>query len=262
MNRKDIKMEVGEMMVYDLNGYRLHAYNTKDALSDEVFIVEKDKRAFVIESPCFFNNIKELESYIKENGIQIEAVLLAYHAAGGSFLKDAKKISTKNAVEYNTKGGGKALVDNFTSAFGSSFDSSLHVADEIIEEGKNTIAGIDLNICLTSDAYDIEIPNMNVVYTHMLGHDCHSIVAGEGHADHIIHTLNDYIKKGYDFALSSHYTPEDLKDVKTKIEYLENLKKIATEAKDKEDFIEKMKESYPAYSGNNYLEMTASFFFA
>ena len=54
MNRKDIKMEVGEMMVYDVNGYRLHAYNTKDALSDEVFIVEKDKRAFVIESPCFF----------------------------------------------------------------------------------------------------------------------------------------------------------------------------------------------------------------
>lgn len=30
----------------------------------------------------------------------------------------------------------------------------------------------------------------------MLGHDCHSIVAGTGHADAMIETLKGYIEKG------------------------------------------------------------------
>ena len=29
---------------------------------------------------------------------------------------------------------------------------------------------------------EIEFPQIGCVYTHMLGHDCHSIVAGVGHA--------------------------------------------------------------------------------
>ena len=60
----------------------------------------------------------------------------------------------------------------------------------------------------------------------MLGHDCHSIVAGTGHADAMIAELKSYIEKGYDLILTSHYTPEDLKDAETKIAYLENLKRM------------------------------------
>ena len=54
----------------------------------------------------------------------------------------------------------------------------------------------------------------------MLGHDCHSVVAGEGHANAIIKQLKGYKQKGYNLVLSSHYTPETLKDVDTKIAYL------------------------------------------
>ncbi len=79
----------------------------------------------------------------------------------------------------------------------------------------------------TADAFDVELPEINAVYTHMLGHDCHSIVAGAGHADAMIAELRSYIAKGYDLILTSHYTPEDLKDAQTKIDYLENLKNIA-----------------------------------
>ena len=45
----------------------------------------------------------------------------------------------------------------------------------------------------------------------MLGHDCHSIVAGEAQADAIICTLKEYLSKGYDLIITSHYTPEDLR---------------------------------------------------
>lgn len=105
------------------------------------------------------------------------------------------------------------------------------------------------------------IPEINAVYTHMLGHDCHSIVAGAGHADGIIAELHSYIEKGYDLILTSHYTPEDLKDAQTKIDYLENLKRIAANCSDADSFKKEVQKQYPAYSGQNYLDMTAGFFF-
>lgn len=96
----------------------------------------------------------------------------------------------------------------------------------------------------------------------MLGHDCHSIVAGAGHADAMISELNNYIEKGYDLILTSHYTPENLKDSKTKIAYLKNLKTIAAECNNADEFKAEVQKQYPQYSGQNYLDMTAGFFFS
>ena len=62
--------------------------------------------------------------------------------------------------------------------------------------------------------------------------------------------------------LTSHYTPEDLKDAETKIAYLENLKKIALDCADVAAFKAEVGRQYPQYSGQNYLDMTAGFFFA
>ena len=63
---KAVKLEKGEMHIYDFGGVRLHAYKTNDFIDDEVFIVEKNGKAVIIESPCFFDNIKELTEYLKD----------------------------------------------------------------------------------------------------------------------------------------------------------------------------------------------------
>lgn len=255
-----IKLTKGEMNVYDFGGIKLHAYKTNDFINDEVFIIEKKGKAVILESPCFFDNNNELAGYLKD--MEVEGLLVAYHGAGGTFLPDALKYATKNAVDYSANGGGKALIDNFTGAFGEIFDSSVHKITNVIEPGKVVIGGIDFVIRQTEEAFDVEIPEINAVYTHMLGHDCHSIVAGEGHADAMIAELCGYIEKGYDLILTSHYTPEDLKDAQTKIDYLKNLKKIAADSKDAEAFKTEVEKQYPQYSGQNYLDMTAGFFFA
>lgn len=96
----------------------------------------------------------------------------------------------------------------------------------------------------------------------MLGHDCHSIVAGAGHADGILTQLDGYEKAGYDLVLTSHYTPEDLKDVDAKIAYIKELKVLADKCKNAEEFKAAVKAEYPSYSGENYLDMTVGFFFA
>lgn len=256
-----INLLKGEVNVYDFGGMKLHAYKTNDYIDDEVFIVEKNGKAVVIESPCFFDNNIEFEQYMKENKINVQGMLLAYHMAGSGFLPGVKKYATKNADEYGHSGGGKSLIDNFAAAFGSAFDKGVHTITDYIEEGTVKIGGIDFNIIQTSDAFDIEIPEINAVYTHMLGHDCHSIVAGNAHADSIIAQLNSYLDKGYTLILTSHYTPEDLKDVETKISYLKKLKEIAARCCNGEEFKNKIKNEYANYSGENYLDMTAGFFF-
>lgn len=248
------------MNIYNFGEIMLHAYKTNDFIDDEVFIVEKNGKAIIIESPCFFDNNKELAEYLKD--VEIEGMFIAYHGAGATFLPDVPKYATQNAVEYSENGGGKALIDNFTGVFGEIFDSSVHKITNIIKEGKITLGGIGFVIKQTGEAFDIEIPEINAVYTHMLGHDCHSIVAGTGHADAMIAELRSYIKKGYDLILTSHYTPEDLKDAETKIAYLENLKKIASSCANSDAFKEEVQKQYPEYSGQNYLDMTAGFFYA
>ena len=81
---RTVKLEKGEMHIYDGGAVRLHAYKTNDPIDNEVFIVEKDGRAVLLESPCFYDNIRELTAYLKD--MRVEGMLVAYHAAGGSFL--------------------------------------------------------------------------------------------------------------------------------------------------------------------------------
>jgi len=73
--------------------------------------------------------------------------------------------------------------------------------------------------------------------------------------------LNYYIRKGFDLVLTAHYTPEDLKDAQTKVDYLTNLKEIALESESADEMKAKVQEQYPDYSGMNYLDMTVGFFF-
>lgn len=255
-----VKLEKGEINIYDFGAITLHAYKTNDFIDDEVFIVEKNGKAVIIEAPCFFENIKELTKYL--NDIEVEGMLIAYHAAGATFLPEVPKYATQNAADYSENGGGKTLITNFTNAFGEIFDASIHQITKVLDEGKINIGGIDFVIKKTAEAFDIAIPEINAVYTHMLGHDCHSIVAGAGHADAMIAELRSYIEKGYDLILTSHYTPEDLKDAQTKIDYLENLKKIAAGTQNADEFKAEVGKQYPQYSGQNYLDMTAGFFYA
>lgn len=126
MEKKTIHLEKGDILIYDFKSIKVHNYNTKDALNDQVILLEKNKKLLIIESPTFYENNEELEQYIKSLNVSIEGVLLAYHMGGGNFLPQAKKYATKQADVYGHQGGGKTLIDNFTSSFGEVFDSKIH----------------------------------------------------------------------------------------------------------------------------------------
>lgn len=256
-----LSLEHGIMRVYTHNGLTLHAYQTCDPIDDEVFIVEDNGRAFIIEYPCFYNNIEELTRYITDNNLEVEGIFAAYHMAGASFLPNVTVYATPSADVYGHGGGGRALIDNFAQVFGDAFDHTLPNVTNNLEAGTLSLAGIDVTITPNNEAYDIEIPALNAMYTHMLGHDCHSIVPGYGAADALIAQLEGFLARGYDLVLTAHYTPESLKDVQTKIDYLKNVKKVAATCTSADEFKTKLEQTHPDYTGLNYLDMTASFFF-
>ena len=94
-----VKLPKGEMHVYDFGAARLHAYQTKDPIDNEVFLVEKDGKAVILESPCFFDNIRELTDYLTARKLEPAGMLVAYHGAGASFLPGVPKYATRNAVD-------------------------------------------------------------------------------------------------------------------------------------------------------------------
>ncbi len=261
MENKRIQLNKGYVLVYDFGNVKVHNYVTNDYVGDQVLLLEKNNKLVVIESPILYENNKELEDYIRGLNVTIDGVLLSYHMGGGEFLHSEHKLGTKHSDEYGHQGGGKALVDSFKAAFGDEMDATVHNLTDYIDEGNVTIADIQMNIISTNEAYDIEIPEINSIYTHMLGSDCHSIVAGVEHANFMINTLEGYVEKNYNLILTSHYIPEGIEAVKTKIAYLETLINIASTCSNAAEMVEKVKEEYPAYSGLNYLEMSANFFF-
>ncbi len=260
-NCKTITLAKGQMDVYDFGTVKLHAYKTNDLITDECFLIEKNGKAFLIESPCFFDNIAELEKYIAGLGVEYVGTVIAYHGAGATFMKGKPVYSTKNSDDYNHNGGGAGLVNNFAGAFGEAFDKSIYTTTNFIDDNTLTLADVELKITRSQEAFDIEIPEINAVYIHMLGHDVHSIVAGSGHADALIAQLDDFIARNISLILTSHYTVENLEDAKTKIAYLSDLKNIAVKNADAVAFKGAVQKKYANYAGLNYLDMTAGLFY-
>ncbi|MDR2552699.1 MAG: hypothetical protein LBD31_05995 [Treponema sp.] len=254
---KTQKLAAGEVDSCDLGGVILHVYKTHDPMNDVCLILEKRKKAVVIEAPCFHSNLTEFDRYLGESQLDIEGMILAYHMTGGGILKGVKRYSTKNAEDYGWRGRGKSAVKSFTKTFGAAFDPALSRVTDYIEGNSAVIAGITMNFEGNSDAFDIEIPEIKAKYIHMLGHDVHSIIESTVQADLEIAKLQECVKKGYDLIFTSHYPPETPRDVQEKIRYLEQIKNAFRAAKSAREFKQLVKKEFPAYAGENYLDITA-----
>lgn len=262
MDKERINLSKGFVEIYNFGGVKLHAYQTNDLMNDVCFILENAENILIIELPPFHSNAEEFEKYVKNLNKNIVGKVFSDHPNGGvSLFKDVKNYASQGTINSMTSGTIKHLNDGFIPSFGADFDEKLPTINEILTEKSYNIGGFDLNITYHDENIEIELPQINSVYTHMLGHDCHSIVAGENHANAMIEQLKGYIDKNYALVLSSHYLPETINDVKTKIDYLEDLKNIAKNSSNGDEFEEKVKAKYPNYTGLNYLDMTKGYFF-
>ena len=262
MECKKVNIGKGFVDIYDFGKMKLHCYQTNDLMNDESYILENNEAVLLVEFPAFYDNLEEFEKYVKSLNKKIVGKVFSDHPNGATIFKDVKGYASNGTIKSMKEGTIHNLVTGFEKSFNGAFAKELHEITDVLEDEFVDISGFKLHITYNEENVEIEFPQINAVYTHMLGHDSHSIVAGKDHADAMINKLKEYIKKGYKLVLSSHHTPENLEDVKEKIEYLENLKKIANTSNSLEDFKNNVKKEYPNYSGLNYLDMTAGFFFS
>ena len=189
-------------------------------MNDESYILENKENVLLVEFPAFYDNLEEFEKYVKELNKNIVGKVFSDHPNGGTILKDVKGYASEGTIKSMKEGTIHNLVTGFEKSFNGAFAKEFHKITDVLKDEKANIGGFELKITYHEENIEIEFPQIGCVYTHMLGHDCHSIVAGEGHANVIIEQLKRYKENGYNLVLSSHYTPETLKDVDTKIAYL------------------------------------------
>ena len=169
---------------------------------------------------------------------------------------------TQGAQDSIASGSTYATTQGLYETFGDDFHGGADLANiNKVVSGTVTVAGIDFNLIDCGETYDLEIPSMNAVYTHMLGKTCHSILTSTAHMDSMIETLKGYQSAGYDMILSAHSGVEGQDAVAEKIAYVEKAKELAASCENAEAFMTAMKEAFPDYIGENYLEMSAGYLY-
>ena len=259
---QEAAVENGSVTVYDFGASKLHVYNTGDALGDVAYIVEGKDALIGIELPSFTANLDAWQNYIAGLDKPMNDIFLCDHATGASYVEGMNVYGTQGAQDSIASGSTYATTQGLYETFGDDFHGGADLANiNKVVSGTVTVAGIDFNLIDCGETYDLEIPSMNAVYTHMLGKTCHSILTSTAHMDSMIETLKGYQSAGYDMILSAHSGVEGQDAVAEKIAYVEKAKELAASCDNAEAFMTAMKEAFPDYIGENYLEMSAGYLY-
>lgn len=262
-----VQLEKGTMWVYDFGSITIHAYETKDDFGTFVFILEKKGKAVLLESPPIKDNYEELIDYIVNLGHSSIDLIVSYHPIGATFIETDKitftnVYSMQHAVDNYTTGPGAPSLIGLKKQFGELFDETIYKPTVMLGEGETEIAGITFDMTNVDFAFDVAIPEINIVHPHMLGHDKHTLVFSPEFLAAAIAQLKRYQEKGYDIIISSHAEPETRGDVSIKLRYLQDLKKSLGESSNKDEFLAKMNAAYPDFGWPFYLQGSANFLFA
>ena len=255
-----VELEKGYVLVYDFGDIRLHSYATDDLMNDQCFIFEKGDALVLLEMPAFHSNFGEYRAYIDglgKLGKMPAGILISYHPSGPDYFGDIPVYSNPATARSIHRGALKAMLAGFAQAFGPDFNTHVLRATETITADKVSIGGIDFGIHHNEEGFDLDVPAIGVLYTHMLGEKVHSIIGGREQIDVMLETLRAYRAKNYTLILTSHHEPEPPTALAAKMAYLEKTKEIA-QTGSQESFIAEMKRAFPDYAGEGYLEMTAA----
>ncbi len=256
----------GSIEVYELGAVKMHVYQTNDMMNDFVIVLEKAGKTVMIEAPAFWDNFDEFNKYLTENNLNIDAIIPSYHPLGATLtekeaLKNSKTYLTQQTLDYWETGYGAVMKAGIPKIFGDKVDPTFYNPTELVKEGETEISGIKMIFNNAYDGFDIEIPEINTVYVHILGSDSHSEILSREHLNSSIKNFKKYLKKDYQTFLSSHHKPETKADMEIKLAYLKEMKKIVKQSKTGDKFVANMKSAFPTYK-EGYLMASAAQLFA
>lgn len=72
----------GNFEVLDLGSFKLHVYNTNDALGDASYIIEGKTGLVTLEQPLFKDNVSEFDTYVVSLNKPVQKIIANYHVGG------------------------------------------------------------------------------------------------------------------------------------------------------------------------------------
>lgn len=243
----------GHFDVYDFDTFKLHVYDTNDALNDVSYIVEGATALVTMEQPLFKDNVAEFDAYLAKLGKPVEQRIANYHV-GGTGSHDYVMVDGMSEFSKGTVYGG--MMQNFQEAFGDSMsDLPTGNVKEVAFGETYTWAGVtfEFNHGVSTDfpAASIVIGG-KVYYTHWApakAHISHLQVSSVEAVDAEIADAEKELNSGCELFIGGHGGAVKTDVVQFKIDYLKTVKRLLAECETATAFIDAMRAAYPNLQG-------------
>ena len=139
----------GAFTAYDLDGFKLHVYNTNDVMGDASYIIEGKDSLIVMEYPLFKVNAKEFAAYIEKLGKPVEIDVTDYHLGGSDKLPLTMPEGMPAFIEGPIYGG---MMKQFASQFGDTMVEYRRRSGTVLTLISNTVQQATSPLLLSSSA--------------------------------------------------------------------------------------------------------------
>ena len=248
------KETVGQFQAYELDGFKLHVYNSNDVMFDASYIIEGRDGLVVMEYPLFKVNAAEFAEYIKSLGKPVVTDITDYHLGGSDQLPIVMPEGMPKFIEGPIYGG---MMKGFAEQFGETMvDLPTQQATEVPFGSTQQYAGVDFRFdrgAASDFPGSMILIGSQVCYTHWTPYQMHMSPLQLGSKDAIdaeLATTKAALAENCKYYIGGHGGLVEKPAVEARIAYLECIKKLCAEKKDAAAFEEALRNAYPDMQGD------------
>ena len=248
------KETVGQFQAYELDGFKLHVYNSNDVMFDASYIIEGRDGLVVMEYPLFKVNAAEFAEYIKSLGKPVVTDITDYHLGGSDQLPIVMPEGMPKFIEGPIYGG---MMKGFAEQFGETMvDLPTQQATEVPFGSTQQYAGVDFRFdrgAASDFPGSMILIGSQVCYTHWAPYQMHMSPLQLGSKEAIDAELvatKAELATGAKYFIGGHGGLVEKPAVEARIAYLEKVKQLRAECKNAAAFADALAKAYPDMPGD------------
>jgi len=245
----------GSFKTIEGNGFKVHVYNSGDAMGDASYIIETKKGLVTMEEPLFKVGAEEFGTYVKKLGKPVTDRITNYHEG-----------ATGNHPVYLAEGMNKEMHEGAYDAMMKGFQQSF--GDKMVARptGKVKEVKFDTTIKLNSVSYtfyrgpknDFPTANIRIGKKFLLMHWAparqHMNVLQLSNREAVAQALTGLKEAkavGVAYVLGGHGGVATKDALNFRIAYLEKMQQLLNENKNAGSFANALKAAYPGLAGED-----------
>lgn len=244
----------GVFTTYNLDGFKMHVYNTNDVMGDASYIIEGKDSLIVMEYPLFKVNAAEFADYIKSLNKPVEIDITDYHLGGSDKLPLTMPEGMPTFIEGPIYGG---MMKSFAEQFGETMvDLPTQKAKEVPFGQTQKWNDIDFDF---EHGAASDFPGASIIiggqvyYTHWTPAEAHVSplqVANAAAVDAELEEAQKALNSGAKYFIGGHGGLAGKTQVEFKIAYLTKVKELLASNNNAASFTEALKAAYPNLPGD------------